>query len=69
MRAYRDTAGDRRVTAFESGADYIEVLFRDGSRRKYTYSSAGDLNVEKMKWLAVTGNGLAVFIERNIGTP
>jgi len=69
MKRYRDVGGDRRIAAFESGGDYIEVMFVGGVVRRYTYSSAGDLNVEKMKWLAVTGDGLAAFIERNIGTP
>lgn len=66
MERYRNIDGDSGVTGYEIGSDYIRVEFSDGSVYLYTYSSAGSHNIEQMKKLAVAGNGLNSFINRNV---
>jgi hypothetical protein len=62
MEHYRDIDGDSGVMSYETGTDYIRVQFKDGSVYLYTYESAGQNYIEKMKQLAMSGNGLNSFI-------
>lgn len=66
METYKNLDGDSGVVAYETGPDSITVQFRDGSVYLYNYQSAGKDNVEHMKKLAATGNGLNSFIMRNV---
>ena len=67
MIAYRDVDGDSGVLAYNPGADYIEVQFKGTSRiYRYSYQKAGRANVETMKALAKSGNGLNSFINKNV---
>ncbi|WNJ80709.1 hypothetical protein RJE46_05570 [Cedecea neteri] len=63
MEIYKDINNDSGVRGYELGNTFIKVWF-DGTARDYTYSyaSAGADNVEKMKKLAVSGDGLNAFI-------
>ncbi|EJB8506616.1 hypothetical protein [Vibrio parahaemolyticus] len=67
MQVYQDIDNDSGVRGYEIGADYITVWF-DGTARSYTYShaSAGRTHVETMKNLAVAGEGLNAYINRNV---
>lgn len=67
IQKYKDIDGDSNVTFYEIGEDFITVWF-DGTNRGYTYSyvSAGVANVEQMKALAKTGDGLNAFINRYV---
>lgn len=62
MERYRNLGRDSGVAAYESGTDFIRVQFNDGSIYRYTCSSAGAGNIEHMKQLAKTGQGLNAFI-------
>jgi hypothetical protein len=64
MQTYANRGGDSNVEAFEIGADYIIVRFKDGSEYVYTYESAGKDLIEKMKELALDGHGLNSYIGR-----
>ena len=66
MERYRNIDGDSGVAAYEVGPDYIRVQFSDGSVYLYTYASAGSHNIEEMKRLAVAGDGLNAFINKNV---
>ena len=66
MERYRNIDGDSGVAEFENGPDFIRVKFNDGSVYLYTYASAGAQNIEQMKKLAVAGDGLNAFINRNV---
>ena len=66
MERYRDIDNDSGVARYEIGSDYIRVQFEDGSVYLYTYTSAGSSNIEEMKRLAATGDGLNAFINRNV---
>ena len=64
MKQYIDINGDSGVAYYENGADYIKVQFKDGSVYNYTYSSAGQTNIENMKKLAELGDGLNSYINK-----
>lgn len=66
MKRYRDLHGDSGVVAYEAGADYIRVRFSHGATYLYDYASTGKFEVERMKALAQSGDGLATFISKFI---
>ena len=66
MERYKNLGGDSGVVAYEIGDDSIKVGFSDESLYLYTYGSAGQHNIEKMKELAVAGRGLNSFINTNV---
>lgn len=54
------------ATAYEVGEDWIKVQFGYGGIYLYTAESAGSANVEEMKSLALSGQGLSGFISQNV---
>ncbi len=64
MEAYKNLSGNSDVLAYEIGMDSITVQFRDDSIYLYTYRSAGEAKIEKMKQLAHAGQGLNTFINQ-----
>ena len=60
---YKDKDGDSNVEAYEIGFTYINVKFY-GTPKVYTYSylKAGKQHVERMKVLAINGDGLNSYI-------
>jgi hypothetical protein len=66
MNPYRDINGDSGVNGYESGEDFIRVQFKGGSIYLYTYESAGAEAIEQMKRLAISGDGLNAFINKNV---
>ncbi len=67
MQKYANTDGDSNVESFEINSTSIIVKFK-GTARTYTYSyqSAGQDQVETMKRLARSGNGLNSYINRHV---
>ena len=60
---YRNIDGDSNVESYEIGADYIAVKFYNTVKiYVYSYNKAGIKHVERMKELAVSGNGLNSYI-------
>jgi len=68
MTIYKDIDGDSGVRAYEYGTDYIKVQFSTGRVYTYSYQSAGRDNIEQMKVLADSGNGLNSFINTRVRT-
>ena len=66
MPAYRNFGLDSGVVAYDLGVDWIKVTFKDGSAYLYNYAVTGRHNVEQMKRLAETGQGLNAFINRTV---
>lgn len=66
MQRYRDLDGDSGVTGYELGEDFIRVEFEGGSIYRYTIRSAGAMNIEAMKRLAIAGDGLNRFINLHV---
>ena len=64
MQSYMDRNGDSGVSAYEIGSDSITVQFKDGATYLYTNASAGRENIEVMKRLADSGDGLNAYINR-----
>ena len=63
MRKYLNLNNDSSIVAYEIGADYIDVQFKNYSVYRYSYASAGVGKVERMKELAVQGYDLGSFIQ------
>ena len=66
MKRYRDAGGQSGVVAYEAGEDWIKVKFVDGGIYLYDYDKPGAGEVEAMKLLARSGQGLATFINRHV---
>ena len=65
MKQYIDSDNNSNISAYEYSDDFIVVEFKDGLEYKYTYASAGSYNIEEMKRLADSGDGLNSFISKN----
>ena len=63
MRPYANS-GNSGVLAYETGGDWITILFRGGGKYLYTAASAGAATIGTMKNLAEAGQGLNSFINR-----
>jgi len=66
MERYKNLGGDSGVHAYEIGVDSITVKFGTGKVYLFTNRSAGRANIERMKALALAGQGLNAFIKRNV---
>ena len=66
MPRYANHHGNSGVTDYEIHDDGICVEFKGGRSYLFTYSSAGEDNVEEMKTLAENGEGLARFIRSEV---
>lgn len=63
---YKDINSDSNIDSYQIAENYIEIKFRRTyDVYKYSYSSAGKNNVEKMKELARCGDGLNSYIMCN----
>jgi hypothetical protein len=69
MQQYKGLSGKSGINKYESGADFIIILFNSGGYYKYTYGSAGKGPVEHMKKLAEQGIGLHTFISTKATQP
>ena len=65
MQKYQNTGRKSGVEEFEIGQDYILIkYFKTPKLYKYSYASAGKEKVEKMKELAIKGQGLNGYVNR-----
>ena len=67
MQKYSDIDNDSNVDGFEIGESSIKVKFSNGHKiYVYTYLSAGPSNIETMKRLALSGDGLNTYINKSV---
>ena len=66
MQIYANRGGDSGVQLYEVAANSIVVGFKDGSQYLYDYAATGQSNVDHMKQLAASGEGLNEFINRQV---
>jgi len=66
MQRYANFGGHSSIYGYEIEPTRIRVMFSDGAIYSYSYVSAGISNVERMKQLAMSGQGLNSFIMRNV---
>ena len=66
LQRYTNIGGDSSVSAYETGLDWIDVHFSDGSAYRYSHASCGQSNCDQMKRLAAAGDGLNSFIMRRV---
>lgn len=64
MERYKNLSGNSGAASYEIGNESITVQFRDGATYLYNNQSAGAENIEQMKSLAVSGQGLSSFISK-----
>jgi hypothetical protein len=65
MKPYKNRGGDSGVCAYDYAADWIEVQFENGNVYRYSAAGVGASNLEAMKRLADSGDGLGSFINGN----
>jgi len=66
METYTDVNGDSGVAEYETGDDYIRVRFKNGGVYLYTYAQPGQNHVNHMITLAIAGDGLNSYINKNV---
>ena len=66
MIRYQNHSGNSGVIGYEISETAIRIWFRNGDDYRYTYKSAGQKNIENMKTLAVSGNGLTTYINQHV---
>lgn len=67
MEKYADINNDSGVAGYEISATSITVWFKGAARQYiYSYTVAGQYHVEKMKQLAIAGDGLNAYINYNV---
>jgi hypothetical protein len=64
MNRYANSGGNSNVVAYEIEQSSIKVQFADGWIYLYTSQSAGIESIERMKHLAMAGQGLNSFIAK-----
>ncbi len=62
MSPYENLGENSNVRAYEIGPDYITVQFSGGRCYTYNYEVTGKAAVEKMKALALAGQGLGAML-------
>lgn len=68
MEPYGNASGDSAVRAFEISEHAIVVVFRSSRTYLYDYFRPGKAEVEKMKALALEGDGLGRYISEVVKT-
>ena len=66
MTRYNSADSNAGVIAFETGRDFIKIMFRDGSVYLYTAQSTGATAIARMKALAKEGVGLTTYINQHV---
>ena len=66
MQTYKDLSGKSGVSKYEIAEEYIDIEFHGGVTYRYSYVTPGREQVEIMKHLALSGDDLATFINKNV---
>ena len=66
MQKYAGQTRRGGVVAFEVGPDWIDVQFTSGWVYRFSHQRPGALRVDRMKSLAMSGQGLSTFISRHV---
>jgi len=66
MKAYGHRGDHSGVTHYESGEDYIKILFNNGAIYLYTNAITGKKHIIQMKKLAEEGRGLSTYVSQHV---
>ena len=66
MKRYKNITGQSGVTAYNISPTGIDIEFNLDAVYRYTYASAGKAIIEKMKRLALNGEGLSTYISQHV---
>lgn len=66
MQRYKNISGNSGVVFYETGIDFIKIIFKN-SPTVYIYSESriAKPHLEKMKTLAANGKGLGTYINQH----
>lgn len=67
LQRYGNRSGRSAVHAYAARRNALAVEFGDGKIYLYNYEVPGRHHVERMKSLAIDGEGLGSYISRHIG--
>ena len=66
MQPYQNLNGTSGVVAFEIGADFVQVWFKDEPRAyRYQLADVGRKHLAALKFCARTGRGLSTYISQH----
>lgn len=63
---YLNLSGNSTVASYKIVKDAVTIGFTSHGKYIYSNQSAGRLNINQMKALAIAGKGLGTFIEANL---
>lgn len=68
MENYKNLGGSSNVESYDIQAESITVKFKTGANQfyLYDYTKPGELHVEELKSLAISGSGLNSYIGKNL---
>ena len=66
MALYQNEGGDSGIRSYQILPTCIIITFSTNVSYEYTYQSVGSNNIETMKSLAIQGEGLNSFINKNV---
>ena len=66
MKPYGKPGRDTGILSYESGRNWIKILYKGGDEYLYTYNSTGQDHIEIMKDLAEKGIGLSTYVSQNV---
>lgn len=64
VQRYNEFGGPSGVHSYEIGETWIVLHFHEGAAYRYTYTSCGREDCERMKQLALQGAGLNTFVNQ-----
>ncbi|MGN6417912.1 MAG: hypothetical protein ACTHMC_10500 [Pseudobacter sp.] len=64
MEHYLNKSGTSPITRFKIEAQKVTVWYNDDTSYTYSYARAGQPIVDRIKELAIAGEGLATYISR-----
>ena len=66
MEDYKNLSGKEAIKAYAIEASHIDVQYADSAVYRYSHITPGRDHVERMKELALKGQGLGPYISANI---
>ena len=66
VEKYQNLSGKSTVVSYKIVKDSVTIVFTSHEKYIYSNQSAGRLNINQMKALAIAGKGLGTFIDTNL---
>jgi hypothetical protein len=66
MKLYKNLSGKAGIQSYETAKDHLILDFGDPYLYLYDWKKPGQLHVEKMKRLAISGKGLTLYVNQYV---